>query len=106
MSNVQGLTIDSLVKMFCDKDGNEDFEGQYSTIKKYWSEMDKNFFISFVKKLLEIAAPTIVYVSCNPATQARDLEMLDAKYKVVKSQAVDMFPQTHHAENVVLLELR
>ena len=49
MSNVQGLTIDSLVKMFCDKDGNEDFEGQYSTIKKYWSEMDKNFFISFVK---------------------------------------------------------
>lgn len=54
MSNVQGLTIDSLVKMFCDKDGNEDFNGQYSTIKQYWSEMDESFFISFVKKLLEI----------------------------------------------------
>ena len=54
MSNVQGLTIDSLVKMFCDKDGNEDFKGEYSTIKQYWSEMDKSFFISFVEKLLEI----------------------------------------------------
>lgn len=54
MSNVQGLTIDSLVKMFCDKDGNEDFKGEYSTIKQYWSEMDESFFISFVKKLLEI----------------------------------------------------
>ena len=59
-----------------------------------------------VDYLAYVAAPKIVYVSCNPATQARDLEMLDAKYKVVKSQAVDMFPQTHHAENVVLLELR
>ena len=59
-----------------------------------------------VDYLAYVAAPKIVYVSCNPATQARDLEMLDAKYNVVKSQAVDMFPQTHHAENVVLLELR
>ena len=59
-----------------------------------------------VDYLVEIAAPKIVYVSCNPATQARDLAMLDAKYKIVKSQAVDMFPQTHHAENVVVLELR
>jgi 23S rRNA (uracil1939-C5)-methyltransferase len=59
-----------------------------------------------VQYLGDIAAPKIVYVSCNPATQARDLEMLDSKYKVVKSEAVDMFPQTHHAENVVVLELR
>ncbi len=57
-----------------------------------------------VKYLAEIACPKIVYVSCNPATQARDLEMLKDYYKVVKSQAVDMFPQTHHVENVVLLE--
>jgi 23S rRNA (uracil1939-C5)-methyltransferase len=57
-----------------------------------------------VKYLQEIACPKIVYVSCNPATQARDLEMLKERYKVVKSQAVDMFPQTHHVENVVLLE--
>ena len=48
----------------------------------------------------------IVYVSCNPATQARDLQLLDVKYKVKAVQPVDMFPHTHHVENVVLLELR
>ena len=48
----------------------------------------------------------IVYVSCNPATQARDLSLLDAKYKVLRVQPVDMFPHTHHVENVVLLELK
>ncbi|MCW3072366.1 MAG: rRNA m(5)U939 methyltransferase [Bacteroidetes bacterium] len=57
-------------------------------------------------KMLEIAPQRIVYVSCNPATQARDLQLLDAKYKVTKVQPVDMFPQTHHVENVVLLELK
>jgi len=46
----------------------------------------------------------IVYVSCNPATQARDLALLDEKYKVTAVQPVDMFPHTHHVENVVLLE--
>ena len=48
----------------------------------------------------------IVYVSCNPATQARDLSLLDVKYKVIRVQPVDMFPHTHHVENVVLLELK
>ena len=48
----------------------------------------------------------IVYVSCNPATQARDLAMLNAKYKVVEVQPVDMFPHTQHVENVVGLERR
>ena len=48
----------------------------------------------------------IVYVSCNPATQARDLSLLDNDYKVTAVQPVDMFPHTHHVENVVLLELR
>ncbi|WP_044159415.1 23S rRNA (uracil(1939)-C(5))-methyltransferase RlmD [Bacteroides reticulotermitis] len=48
----------------------------------------------------------IVYVSCNPATQARDLQLLDDKYKVAAVQPVDMFPHTHHVENVVLLEIR
>lgn len=59
-----------------------------------------------IKKLLEIAAPTIVYVSCNPATQARDLGLLDEKYTVEKIQPVDMFPHTLHIENVVQLKLR
>lgn len=61
---------------------------------------------ALVEKLLEIAAPKIVYVSCNPATQARDLALLDAKYTVEKIQPVDMFPHTHHIECVVLLRLR
>lgn len=59
-----------------------------------------------VEQLLKIGAQKIVYVSCNSATQARDLALLDHRYKVTKVQAVDMFPQTHHVENVVLLEKR
>jgi 23S rRNA (uracil1939-C5)-methyltransferase len=59
-----------------------------------------------VKKIVAMAAPTVVYVSCNPATQARDLQMLDEKYTVTKIQPVDMFPHTHHIENVVQLKLR
>jgi 23S rRNA (uracil1939-C5)-methyltransferase len=59
-----------------------------------------------VEKLLELAAPRIVYVSCNPATQARDLALLDAAYTVEKIQPVDMFPHTHHIESVVLLQRR
>ena len=59
-----------------------------------------------IAQLLKISANKIVYVSCNSATQARDLALLDLDYKVSKTQAVDMFPQTHHVENVVLLEKR
>ncbi len=59
-----------------------------------------------VAQLFNLEAQKIVYVSCNSATQARDLALLDAKYKVTKVQPVDMFPQTHHVENVVLLEKR
>jgi 23S rRNA (uracil1939-C5)-methyltransferase len=57
-----------------------------------------------VRKILEIEAPIVVYVSCNPATQARDLSLLDEKYEVTKLQPVDMFPHTHHIENVVQLK--
>ena len=59
-----------------------------------------------VSKILDIAAPTVVYVSCNPATQARDLRLLDEKYSVTRVQPVDMFPHTHHIENVVQLKLK
>jgi 23S rRNA (uracil1939-C5)-methyltransferase len=61
---------------------------------------------TLIDKLLEIESPKIVYVSCNPATQARDLQWLSAKYDMVRSQAVDMFPHTHHIENVVLMHLK
>ena len=56
-----------------------------------------------VNTLLELAAPRLIYVSCNPATQARDLALMKDMYKVDKIQAVDMFPHTHHIENVILL---
>ena len=67
-----------------------------------WAGMHEKLVI----KLLEIAAPTIVYVSCNTATQARDIGLLSTKYKVEKIQPVDMFPHTHHIECVVLLKLK
>ena len=59
-----------------------------------------------VRKILEMQAPVVVYVSCNPATQARDLNLLDEKYRVTRIQPVDMFPHTHHIENVVQLKLK
>ncbi len=58
-----------------------------------------------VAQLLEMEPVKIVYISCNPATQARDIDLLKTKYKVTKVQPIDMFPQTHHVENIVLLEL-
>ena len=59
-----------------------------------------------VQTLIEAKVPRIVYVSCNPSTQARDLALMSETYKVTKMQAVDMFPQTVHIENVALLELK
>jgi 23S rRNA (uracil1939-C5)-methyltransferase len=59
-----------------------------------------------IEKLLEMEAPIIVYISCNPATQARDLALLNIKYDITKVQPVDMFPHTMHIENVVQLKLK
>jgi 23S rRNA (uracil1939-C5)-methyltransferase len=59
-----------------------------------------------VERLIQLAAPKIVYVSCNPATQARDIALMAEHYTVEAVQPVDMFPQTHHVENVVLLKLK
>ena len=59
-----------------------------------------------IEQIMKIAPSKVVYVSCNSATQARDLALMDEKYKVTRVRPVDMFPQTHHVENVVLLELR
>jgi len=57
-----------------------------------------------VMQILEISPEKIVYVSCNPSTQARDIELLKGEYEMTRSQPVDMFPHTQHVENVVLLE--
>lgn len=59
-----------------------------------------------VEQILKIAPERVVYVSCNSATQARDLALMDEMYQVTRVRPVDMFPQTHHVENVVLLEKR
>ena len=59
-----------------------------------------------IEQLLEVMPERIVYVSCNPATQARDITLLSEKYKVIAVQPVDMFPQTQHVENVVVMEKR
>jgi 23S rRNA (uracil1939-C5)-methyltransferase len=59
-----------------------------------------------IDRILEAAPPRIVYVSCDPATQARDIKMLSFKYSLVKAQPIDMFPHTSHVENVALLELK
>lgn len=59
-----------------------------------------------VEQILKINAPKILYISCNPATQARDLQLLSTTYKVKAVQPVDMFPHTQHVENITLLELK
>ena len=59
-----------------------------------------------VEQLLKIKSKRIVYISCNSATQARDIALLKEKYLISKMQTVDMFPHTHHIENILILELR
>ena len=84
---------------------NEDFITQYGRPDVIITDPPRAGMHEEVINTILFAEPQrIVYVSCNPATQARDLNMLDSKYRVVKVQPVDMFPHTHHVENVVLLE--
>ena len=58
---------------------------------------------NLVASLMQLEPKEIVYVSCNPATQARDLNIMKEKYRIVSCQPVDMFPQTYHIENIVKL---
>ena len=62
--------------------------------------------IKVVEEKLRIEAKRIIYVSCNPSTQARDLNILKEKYEIDSIQPVDMFPQTHHVENIVSLKIK
>jgi 23S rRNA (uracil1939-C5)-methyltransferase len=57
-----------------------------------------------VEQILNMMPGKIIYISCNPATQARDIQLMSEKYSIKKTQPVDMFPHTHHVENVVLME--
>lgn len=86
---------------------NEDFIHEYGRPDVIITDPPRAGMHDDVIKTILFAAPKrIVYVSCNPATQARDLSLLDEAYRVTKVQPVDMFPHTHHVENVVLLERR
>ncbi len=86
---------------------NDDFVKQYGSPDVVITDPPRDgMHADVVRQLLHLAPKRIVYVSCNSATQARDLALMDAQYKVTRVQPVDMFPQTHHVENVVLLEKR
>ena len=86
---------------------NDDFVAQYGRPDIIITDPPRaGMHEDVVNVILNAAPQRIVYVSCNPATQARDLALLDKKYRVTKVQPVDMFPHTQHVENVVLLELR
>lgn len=86
---------------------NEDFIAQYGRPDVIITDPPRAGMHEDVVKTILFAEPKrIVYVSCNPATQARDLALLDEKYEVTKVQPVDMFPHTQHVENVVQLQLR
>ncbi len=86
---------------------NQEFINQYGRPDVIITDPPRAGMHDDVIETILFAEPDrIVYVSCNPATQARDLNLLDAKYKVEKVQPVDMFPHTHHVENVVLLRMK
>ncbi len=86
---------------------NEDFIAQYGRPDVIITDPPRAGMHEDVVKTILFSEPKrIVYVSCNPATQARDLALLDEKYQVTKVQPVDMFPHTQHVENVVQLQLR
>ena len=86
---------------------NDDFIAKYGLADVVITDPPRDgMHKDVIAQLLKIEAKKIVYVSCNSATQSRDLALLDEKYKVTRVKPVDMFPQTHHVENVVLLELK
>ncbi len=85
----------------------EDFVNQYGRADIVITDPPRDgMHQKVVENLLKLAPERIVYVSCNSATQARDLALMDADYKIVRMQPVDMFPHTHHVENIVLLKKR
>lgn len=86
---------------------NQDFVDRHGRADLVITDPPRNgMHPDVVKQLLYLEPEKIIYVSCNPATQARDLFLMKSKYKLIRSIAVDMFPQTQHIENVVLLEKR
>ena len=83
---------------------NDDFIKKYGKADVLITDPPRNgMHLNVIKQILKLEPNRIVYVSCKSSTQARDIMRLKDKYLVIKSQAIDMFPQTNHIENVVLL---
>jgi 23S rRNA (uracil1939-C5)-methyltransferase len=86
---------------------NDDFFRQHGTADVVITDPPRaGMHEKLVQKILDIAAPVVVYVSCNPATQARDINLLAEKYEVTRIRPVDMFPHTLHIENIAQLKLK
>ena len=84
---------------------NDDFIAKYGKADVVITDPPRDgMHKKVIEQILKLSPKKIVYVSCNSATQARDLLLLKDVYEIIRSRAVDMFPQTHHIENVVLLE--
>jgi 23S rRNA (uracil1939-C5)-methyltransferase len=84
---------------------NDDLSRNTDNLMLYHDPPRDGMHKDVIEQIMKIAPAKVVYVSCNSATQARDLALMD-EIQVTRVRPVDMFPQTHHVENVVLLELR
>ena len=84
---------------------NPEFVNQYGQADVVITDPPRNgMHPEVIQQLLALSPRKIVYVSCNNATQARDLNLMKEHYRMSRTKAIDMFPQTQHVENVVLLE--
>jgi len=104
LNNIENATFEMGDMKFCFDDS---FVNRYGKADVVITDPPRDgMHKNVITQLIKLAPKRIVYISCNSATQARDLYLMKESYQVVKSQAVDMFPQTHHVENVVLLQIK
>ena len=104
LNNIENATFEVGDMKFC---FNDSFVKKYGKAEVVITDPPRDgMHKNVIAQLIKLAPKRIVYISCNSATQARDLYLMKEIYQVVKSQSVDMFPQTHHVENVVLLQIK
>lgn len=104
-SRINGLTNTQFIAGEAEKVFTADYVGSHGKPDIIITDPPRNgMHENVVNTILELSPARVVYVSCNPATQARDLALMSGRYNLVKCQPVDMFPHTHHVENVALLK--
>jgi 23S rRNA (uracil1939-C5)-methyltransferase len=104
-SEVNGITNTEFLEGDISEIFNEDLTGEYTNPDVIISDPPRaGMHKDVITAILNTSARKIIYISCNPATQARDMDMLRESYRLVKTQAVDMFPHTQHIENIAILE--